>query len=328
MNMNTVRKDGSTRRGFLGGAFGAFAGMMAVGLPVRSGVSSPKITGKGKFPIGNDQFKAALEVNKRLIGLEDPYGFERVGNYIKGDWIDYAVWQDNGWNPFTIVDWGYYRTTGNRYVVVPTYDICNAIDWKLDYTMQNRDDIISRAIQVYIEGFRKKIFMDRWQTILAVGGNPEWEAPTLERLIQNAQYKYANNGKCLGRERKWSDVVVSPEAWDNWVNEDCSRKGSKPSKVEIGGATIHVFDELGIGCELWKFYQEHINTAQEELRKRDFAIFIDNRYKDAFGTVKKHKVLTFINPSLHQQQRSGIYGWCKAGHTVLTDRNVAIGTFQ
>jgi hypothetical protein len=41
----------------------------------------------------------------------------------------------------------------------------------------------------------------------------------------------------------------------------------------------------------------------------------------------KQDVTIFEDPSLHRQQRAGMYGWCELGFAVLDNRRVLLGSF-
>ena len=49
---------------------------------------------------------------------------------------------------------------------VPTYKIGNAISWSLDYARDARWDIVAKAIEVFTNGFVRKINDDGWHVLL------------------------------------------------------------------------------------------------------------------------------------------------------------------
>ena len=51
-------------------------------------------------------------------------------------------------------------------IFVPTYKVANSIDWALSYARDARWDIIARAMNVYANGFTRKMNDDGWHVIL------------------------------------------------------------------------------------------------------------------------------------------------------------------
>ena len=54
-------------------------------------------------------------------------------------------------------------------ITLNTYRIANSIDWNVRYSRSGRIDVVSRALEVFQNGFVQKMNDDAWHTIIAAG---------------------------------------------------------------------------------------------------------------------------------------------------------------
>lgn len=101
-------------------------------------------------------------------------------------------------------------------VHVPTYKIANSISWNLDYARDARWDVIARAIEVFTNGFTRKMNDDGLHTLLAAGGTSETvdlaasAGSFTKKLVTDLQV--AMKRQAGGRDARLTNLLVSPEA--------------------------------------------------------------------------------------------------------------------
>jgi hypothetical protein len=53
---------------------------------------------------------------------------------------------------------------------------------------------------------------------------------------------------------------------------------------------------------------------------------MDMSINDSFLMPVKQEVTIFEDPTLHRQQRAGVYGWAELGFAVLDNRRILLGS--
>lgn len=234
------------------------------------------------------------------------------------------------------------RQIEGDYVMVPTYQIANAIDWLLKHARLGRIDIVLRAMQIYAAGFTKKINDDGWHTIITAASDRNimvYDADAsagafTKRLVSLAKVVMRRNGggnsTSLNRGQL-TDIFISPEGIEdirNWgvdqIDEVTRREiflGEDGSVPKIFGVRLHALDEFGVGQE-YQLYFETVLGATVQTSDTELAIGLDLSKSDSFVMPIKQELVTFEDDTLHRYQKAGVYGWQEYGVAVLDNRRV------
>ncbi len=238
------------------------------------------------------------------------------------------------------------RQVEGDYVQVPTYGIASAIDWLLRYAREARWDIVARAMQVLEASFVKKINDDGWHTLLTAGADRNilvYDADATagqltKRLISLMKsVMIRNGGGNTGsiRRSKLTDVFLSPEAIEdirNWgvdqVDEVTRREiytAADGTINRIFGVNLQDLVEFGEGQEYQLFFTSALSgtLATGDL---ELVVGMDMSINDSFLMPVKQEVTIFEDPTLHRQQRAGVYGWAELGFAVLDNRRIILGS--
>ena len=228
---------------------------------------------------------------------------------------------------------------------VITYKIANAISWSLDYARDARWDVVARAIEVYTNGFIRKLNDDGWHTVMSCaasnsavvdsGGTSGVYSKRLTTNLQTAIKRLAG-----GRNSKVTDIYMSPEAIADIRNFDTGSAGGQivdfdTLKALLGhdgfspyptlfGTRIHELQELGTGQE----YQNYlVNTLGVSVPagKEEFVIALDLDHRDSFVMPVRQDMQMFDDPVLHRQMKAGVYGWMELGMACLDSRRALLG---
>ena len=249
---------------------------------------------------------------------------------------------------YTIPNHGYIpqRHVEGDYVMVPTYDCGNAIDWNLKYARDARWDIIGRAMEVYEAGFVKKLNDDGWHTMLSAGYDrnvvvTDSDAATgqfTKRLVSLMKVVMRRNGggnSTSINRGKLTDLYISPEAMEdirNWnvdqVDETTRRlifvaEGDN-ALTRIFGINLHDLDELGEGQEYQLFYDNELSGTLPS-GDVELVVGLDLDRRDSFMMPLREQPSVFPDDALHRSKRAGVYGWSEQGFAVLDNRRVMLG---
>lgn len=289
-------------------------------LPLRKGIMSGDITG-GIFEVMDF-------TNVRHI--EFPIDFLNPGD-------------EDDFTAFVMPNCGYIpqNSIEGDYITVPTYDIGNSIDWCLKYAKDANWNIVDRAIQVFKDGFVKKINDDAWHTILAaafdrnavVYDSAAAAGQFTKRLVSLAKVYMRRNGggnSASSNQARMTDLYISPEAEEdirNWnidqVDEMTRREifTSRDGLTSIFQVNLHSFTEFGEGQSYQLYYE---NTLGGTLPAGDveLAIGLDLSTNDSFVMPVAEELEVFNDPTLHRQGRQGCYGKMTMGVGVLNSTRV------
>ena len=238
------------------------------------------------------------------------------------------------------------RQVEGDYVQVPTYGIASAIDWLLRYAREARWDIVARAMQVLEASFVKKINDDGWHTLLTAGADRNilvFDADATagqltKRLISLMKsIMIRNGGGNTGsiRRSKLTDVFLSPEAIEdirNWgvdqVDEVTRREiytAADGTINRIFGVNLQDLVEFGEGQEYQLFFTGALGGTLPT-NDLELVVGMDMSINDSFLMPVKQEVTIFEDPTLHRQQRAGVYGWAELGFAVLDNRRILLGS--
>lgn len=249
---------------------------------------------------------------------------------------------------YTIPNHGYIpeRHVEGDYVMVPTYDIGNSIDWLLKYARDARWDVIGRAMEVLEAGFVKKMNDDGWHTLLAAGvdrnivvfdsdANAGQFTKRLVSLMKTVMRRNGGGNSTSINRGILTDLYVSPEAMEdirNWgldqVDEFTRREiyvSADGTLNRVFGVNLHDLDELGEGQQYQLFY-DNVLGADLPSGDAELVVGLDQRKRDAFIMPIRQEVQIFEDDTLHRQKRAGYYGWAEQGFAVLDNRRVLLGS--
>ena len=252
---------------------------------------------------------------------------------------------------YTIPNHGYIpqRHVEGDYVMVPTYDIGNSIDYLLKYARDARWDVVGRAMEVLEAGFVKKMNDDGWHTMLAAGvdrnivvyDSDAGAGQFTKRLVSLMKTVMRRNGggnSTSNNRAQLTDLYLSPEALEdirNWgvdqVDEVTRREiyvanDGAGSLSRVFGVNLRALDELGEGQE-YQLYFENILGGSMPGSDVEIVVGLDLSKRDSFIMPVREQVQIFEDESLHRQKRAGYYGWGEQGFAVLDNRRVVLGSF-
>jgi hypothetical protein len=252
---------------------------------------------------------------------------------------------------YTIPNHGYIpqRHVEGDYVMVPTYDIGNSIDYLLKYARDARWDVVGRAMEVLEAGFVKKMNDDGWHTMLAAGvdrnivvyDSDAGAGQFTKRLVSLMKTVMRRNGggnSTSNNRAQLTDLYLSPEALEdirNWgvdqVDEVTRREiyvanDGAGSLTRVFGINLHSLDELGEGQE-YQLYFENVLGGSMPGSDVEVVVGLDLSKRDSFIMPVREQVQIFEDESLHRQKRAGYYGWAEQGFAVLDNRRVILGSF-
>ena len=252
---------------------------------------------------------------------------------------------------YTIPNHGYIpqRHVEGDYVMVPTYDIGNSIDYLLKYARDARWDVVGRAMEVLEAGFVKKMNDDGWHTMLAAGvdrnivvyDSDAGAGQFTKRLVSLMKTVMRRNGggnSTSNNRAQLTDLYLSPEALEdirNWgvdqVDEVTRREiyvanDGAGSLSRVFGVNLRALDELGEGQE-YQLYFENILGGSMPGSDVEIVVGLDLSKRDSFIMPVREQVQIFEDESLHRQKRAGYYGWGEQGFAVLDNSRVVLGSF-
>ncbi len=304
----------------------------ALTLPLRQGVMKGDISG-GIFETINFQPGAAVEF---------PLDFLSPGT--EKDYIAYTI-PNVGRIP--------ERHIEGDYVMVPTYDVGNSIDWHLKYARDARWDIVGRAMLVLESGFVRKNNNDAWHTLLAAGVGRNLVAyddsataglftKRLVALMKTIMRRNAGGNSTSLNQGKLTDLYLSPEgledirSWDLSQIDEFTRReiflagGTGPdgeaALPSIFGIPLHDIDEFGVSQEYQVYYANTLGGTLPS-DKVELVVGLDLRNKDSFVRPMRQEVEVFEDPTFHRQRRAGVYGYSEGGWASLDSRRILLGSF-
>jgi hypothetical protein len=251
---------------------------------------------------------------------------------------------------YTVTKHGYIpqRQVEGDYVMIPTYDVANSIDWPLRFSEYARWDVVGRCMRIFEAGFVKKANDDGWHTLLAaaldrnivVYDSDASSGQFTKRVISLAKVVMRRNGggnSATPNRGRLTDLYVSPEGVEdmrNWgvdiVDEFTRREifvADDGSFMRIFNVNIHDIDELGEGQEYQNFF---VQTLGGTIQSNDLelGLGLDLFHNDSFVSPTFFPgIQMFEDFALHRQQRHGVYGWKNTGYGVLDNRRVILISF-
>ena len=234
------------------------------------------------------------------------------------------------------------RVVDGDEVHVPTYKIANSISWNLDYARDARWDVIERAIEVYTNGFTRKMNDDGWHVILACANDNSvvndsaaaagtFTKPLLTGM-QTAMKRLTGN-----RDGKLTDLFLSPEAiadirnFSDTVVDDATLRalinhdGEDPLP-SLFGVMLHEIDELGVGQEYQTYLTGTVGASLAGGGDTEFCVGLDLGRRDSFVMPVREDMAMFDDQALHRSGKAGVYGWMELGFACLDNRRAILGS--
>ena len=240
-------------------------------------------------------------------------------------------------------------------ITIPTYEIGNAIDWRLKYARTARWDIVARAMEVLEAGFVKKMNTDGWRVVIAAAaGRTDYNsgAPLvydsaatagqftkrLVSLMKTTMTRLGGGNTASLKRSRLTDLYISPEAledireWDHDEVDDVTRREILSAADDGGllgriyGVNLHPLDELGVGQEFQAYAATTLSvtmgTSDEEI-----VVGPDLSHNDSFVMPVKSELSIYEDDNLFRRRRAGFFGFQEHGFSVLDNRRCILGSF-
>lgn len=237
------------------------------------------------------------------------------------------------------------KTLDGDEIRVPTYKIANAISWSLDYARDARWDIVARAIEVFTNGFVRKLNDDGWHVVLkaakenpkSVVTNPDAAVGVFtKKLLLNLITKIKRQAG--GRNARLTDLYMSPEAMADILNFDNDTVGSlylqdllktgEEGIPSLYGVNLHELQEFGEGQEFNDYLVTTLGAVLPTVgagTTLEFVVGMDLQHRDAFVMPVREEMQMFDDPQLHRSAKAGVYGWMEIGFAALDTRRALLG---
>jgi hypothetical protein len=238
------------------------------------------------------------------------------------------------------------RAIEGDYIMVPTYEIGNSIDWYLKLARDARWDIVGRAMEVFEAGFVKKYNDDAWHTLLGAAADRNilvsdanaaqgrLTLTLLTKMQQTMQRRAGGNSTSL-RRGKLTDVYMSLEAFQDmrtWtlaeIDEVTRREiftSEQGGLSSIYNIFLHDLMEFGVGQEYQLYYS---NTLGASMAAGDVEILVglDLQRNDSFVNPIRETLKVFNDDQMLRARRAGVYGHQEHGFAVLDNRRILLGS--
>lgn len=303
----------------------------AVELPLRKG-----------FFIG-DTVGAIFEREDLEPDAAPKYPLDFVGPSGERDYAAFLI-SDEGMIPDRLVK-------GSE-VTVDTFQLGNAISWKLQYARVARWPMVERALKVFRDGFVQKVNDLGWKVILtAIGNRVDTKYSSVTGgaftlgLLSDMQLKMKRGIEFA--QNTLTDLYVSSEVMkdirdfatttsiDFLTRREIFQAVPRPDGnggemilPTIYGVRIHELKQLGVGLD----YNTTFNTNNTNLSgfsntADEIVVGLDMtpEGKSNFVMPVRRDLEMFEDPTLHRAQKAGVYGWMELSFALLDDRRALAG---
>ncbi len=301
-------------------------------IPLRQGVLSGDVIG-GIFE------PEALEPDAHP---EFPLDFLTPGT--EKDFVAYTV-PSNGVIPQKHVE--------GDFIMVPTFEIGNAISWDMKYARTARWPVVTRAMQVLEAGFVKKLNDDGWHTLLAASADRNIMVfdvnaasgqftKRLISLMKTVMRRNAGGNTTSINRGMLTDLYLSPEALEdirNWgidqVDEVTRRDiflAQDGAINRIFGVNLHDLDELGEDQEYELYFENTLGGAPagaagaHATADVEIVVGLNQSTNSSFVHPVRSPLEVFEDDELFRRRRAGFWAWTEVGFGVLDNRTVLLGS--
>lgn len=238
------------------------------------------------------------------------------------------------------------RAIEGDYIMVPTYEIGNSIDWALRLARDARWDIVGRAMEIFEAGFVKKYNDDAWHTLLGAAAdrnilindpNAAQGRLTLTLLtkMQQTMRRRAGGNTTSRRRGKLTDIFMSIEAFEDmrtWTLAEIDEQTRREIFTsESGGLSsiynilLHDLMEFGVDQEYQKYYTDKLGAPMAS-NDVEIVVGLDLSRNDSFVNPIRAELEVFNDNLMLRSRRAGVFGWQEHGFAVLDNRRILLGS--
>lgn len=239
------------------------------------------------------------------------------------------------------------RTVEADFVMVPTYEVSNSIDWLRRHARDARWDLVDRATQVYEAGFIEKLNMDAWSVILSAvvdrnimvydsAANAGQFTKRLVSLMKTVMRRNGGGNSTSSNRGILTDLYVSPEAMEDirdWgvdqVDEITRREifTAQDGRINrIFSVNLHDIDELGVSQKFQTFFTSDLSGSLET-SDVELVVGLDLSKNDCFVMPIREELHTHEDDSMLRAGRVGLWGSLECGFGALDNRRCLAGSF-
>jgi hypothetical protein len=241
------------------------------------------------------------------------------------------------------------RTFEGDYIMVPTFDVGNAIEWPLKLAQRSRWDIVGRGLELFEAGFVKKDNDDGWHVLLASAldrniivfdGNAGQGRFTLRliSLMDQAMRRNAGGNTATPSRGRLTDIYMSIECLEdmrNWTLAEVTDSIRNQIMTSDEGyisrifqTNLHEMIELGVNQEYQNYYQDPTYGLGGVLAEGDVELVVgfDLQRDDAFVNPIREPLSVFEDMTLHKARKAGVYGWKEHGFAAVDNRRIILGS--
>lgn len=240
-----------------------------------------------------------------------------------------------------------HKEVQGDYVMVPTYDIGDAIDCNKRYVLESRWDVLSDMVKWLANGHVVKKNRDCWRVLLAAAVNRglaiyDSEATAgyftkrLVSLLRIGFARYGGGNSASTNRFKMTDLFMSPEGledvrnWDLTQVDDATRKqifvgNGEYALTQIYGVRLHDLFELGVGQEFQSYYTGTLGASMQG-SKTEIVVGMDlTPGKRAFVMPYRQKATIHEDKTQERKRRYSLWSEENFGAAVLETRAIMIG---
>lgn len=240
------------------------------------------------------------------------------------------------------------RQVGGDFVMIPTFEIKNAVSWPLRLVRNNNFDVVRRCQEIFVAGIQKKIMDLGFQTLIASAADRQVivydsaaSAGYFSRRLLNILKTFVRRnggGNSTSLNVKTLDTLcVSPEcvqdiySWGTTEVDDDTRRefyisAGQDGQLKIHNVTIKEMVEFGEGQEYQKYAEDVWSVDVTGHSDKELVLGLDTSRDDVFVMPVSQELETFNDHVLHRNGLGGIYGGMELGFAALDNRHVVFGS--
>lgn len=238
------------------------------------------------------------------------------------------------------------RLTEGDEIRIGTYKITNSISLGLDYVRDANWDVVRRALDVYNNGFIRKMNRDGWHVLLKTAANNSLGTLTDSSASSGSYTKGLQLNMMAsikrqsgGREARLTDIYLSPEAindvrnfTDSVVDETTLRSlitNGEDTIPQLYQVRLHEMIEFGVDSNgVFAEYQDYlVNTLSKSLpaSKAEFVVGLDLMHRDSFVMPVREEMTLHEDTTLLREMKVGWFGWIELGFAAIDTRRAILG---
>lgn len=233
------------------------------------------------------------------------------------------------------------------YVMVPTYETGDAIDFNTKYLRDCRWDLVRRALQVLEASFTRKFNTDAWRVIVKSGYDRNLQiydsaatagvfSKRLVALLQTTMARQAGGNTSSVDRGVLTHLYLSIEraqdmrSWALSEVDDFTRReifvSPSTGLNEVFGTQMRPINELGVGQEFQDYFIDTLGGSMSG-SKLEIVVGLDLSagHNEFFHPIREAIQLE-PDVTLARQRRRGWYAYQESGWTNLRARSVLLGS--